>query len=78
MSFFFLLQAVCLVDFQLTRVGSLALDLSNLLYCCTSGEIRRAHMTELLGHYHGHLMDALQTLAPNQQPTTDPGHMWQL
>ena len=72
-----LLQAVYLVDFQLTRVGSLALDLANLLYCCTSGVVRRAYMTQLLQHYHSHLMSFLRILNP-EQPPKDPSIMWKL
>lgn len=72
-----LLQAVYLVDFQLTRVGSLALDLANLLYCCTSGVVRRAYMTQLLQHYHSHLMSSLRVLNP-EQPPKDPSIMWKL
>ncbi|XP_078053738.1 uncharacterized protein LOC144479100 [Augochlora pura] len=70
-------EDVCLVDFQLTRVGSLALDLVNFLYCCTSGEIRRAHMTQLLQHYHFHLMSSLHILNPDN-PAKDPSVMWEL
>ncbi|XP_053977718.1 uncharacterized protein LOC128875829 [Hylaeus volcanicus] len=70
-------EDVCLLDFQLSRVGSLALDLANFLYCCTSGEIRRAHMTQLLQHYHFHLMSSLHTLNP-EQPPKDPSVMWEL
>ncbi|XP_017765087.1 PREDICTED: uncharacterized protein LOC108554348 [Eufriesea mexicana] len=70
-------EVVYLVDFQLSRVGSLALDLANLLYCCANGEIRRAHMTQLLQHYHFHLMSSLHTLNP-EQPPKDPSVMWEL
>ncbi|XP_076295629.1 uncharacterized protein LOC143216455 [Lasioglossum baleicum] len=70
-------EDVCLVDFQLTRVGSLALDLVNFLYCCTTGEIRRAHMTQLLQHYHFHLMSSLHILNP-EHPAKDPSVMWEL
>ncbi|XP_032675326.1 uncharacterized protein LOC116846066 isoform X2 [Odontomachus brunneus] len=70
-------EAVYLVDFQLTRVGSLALDLANLLYCCTSGVVRRAYMTQLLQHYHSHLMSSLRVLNP-ERPPKDPSVMWEL
>ena len=70
-------EVVYLVDFQLARVGSLALDLANLLYCCTTGEIRRVHMIQLLQHYHFHLMSSLHTLNP-KQPPKDPSVMWEL
>ncbi|XP_057322277.1 uncharacterized protein LOC130665746 [Microplitis mediator] len=69
-------EAVYLVDFQLLRVGSLALDLVNLLYCCTSGQVRRVHMTSLLAHYHQHLMKALNTLNPQQ--SRDSSVTWEL
>ena len=35
-------------------------------------------MTELLGHYHRYLMNALRILNPKQQLAADPAHMWQL
>ncbi|CAL1673784.1 unnamed protein product [Lasius platythorax] len=70
-------EAVYLVDFQLTRVGSLALDLANLLYCCTSGVVRRAYMTQLLQHYHSHLMSSLRVLNP-EQPPKDSSVVWEL
>ncbi|XP_029171510.1 uncharacterized protein LOC114940898 [Nylanderia fulva] len=70
-------EAVYLVDFQLTRVGSLALDLANLLYCCTSGVVRRAYMTQLLQHYHSHLMSSLRVLNP-KQPPKDSSVVWEL
>lgn len=59
------------------RVGSLALDLVNLLYCCASGETRQAHMTSLLRHYHMHLMTALTTLNPSRS-TKESSAMWEL
>ncbi|XP_034934193.1 uncharacterized protein [Chelonus insularis] len=69
-------EKVYLVDFQLIRVGSLALDLVNFLYCCTTGEIRQLHMTSLLLHYHSHLMEALQILNPHK--SRDPLATWEL
>nr|CAD7401734.1 unnamed protein product [Timema cristinae] len=50
---------VCLVDFQMARYGSPALDLANLLYCCTSLELRQNHMDNLLEHYHTTLIAAM-------------------
>nr|CAD7429504.1 unnamed protein product [Timema monikensis] len=52
-------QSVCLVDFQMARYGSPALDLANLLYCCTSLELRQNHMDNLLEHYHTTLIAAM-------------------
>ncbi|XP_014206607.1 uncharacterized protein LOC106638092 [Copidosoma floridanum] len=71
-------EAVCLVDFQLSRVGSLALDLAYLFYCCTSGDVRKAFMNQLLQHYHRHLMSSLCTLNPTAESTRDPIVMWSL
>lgn len=48
---FFLFPKVSMVDFQLARYGSPALDLVSLLYCCTSAELRKQHMSELLEEY---------------------------
>nr|CAD7449235.1 unnamed protein product [Timema bartmani] len=53
------LRQVCLVDFQMARYGSPALDLANLLYCCTSLELRQNHMDNLLEHYHTTLITAI-------------------
>ena len=72
------MQAVYLVDFQLTRVGSLALDLANLFYCCTGGDVRKTHMTPLLRHYHSNLMTALQTINPVGKLSSDPDMLWNL
>ncbi|XP_046750248.1 uncharacterized protein LOC124413590 [Diprion similis] len=70
-------KVVCFVDFQLSRVGSLALDLATLLYCCTSGEVRHAHMTSLLRHYHHNLIFALKMLNV-QEASRDPEIMWDI
>ncbi|KAG8362509.1 uncharacterized LOC105272791 [Fopius arisanus] len=70
-------EPVYLVDFQLIRIGSLALDLVNLLYVCTSAEVRRTQMTSLLRHYHSNLMTALHTLDPDNKDR-DPAMMWSL
>lgn len=48
---FLLFPKVSMVDFQLARYGSPALDLVSLLYCCTSAELRKQHMSELLEEY---------------------------
>ncbi|XP_046834812.1 uncharacterized protein LOC124431225 [Vespa crabro] len=70
-------EDIYLVDFQLSRVGSLALDLANLLYCCTSGEVRKTYMTQLLQHYHFHLMSSLHILNP-EQPPKNASIIWEL
>ncbi|XP_063976365.1 uncharacterized protein LOC135162126 [Diachasmimorpha longicaudata] len=70
-------EPVYLVDFQLMRVGSLALDLVNLLYLCTSAEIRQTQMTSLLRHYHSNLMSALDILNTGNT-RKDSSVMWNL
>jgi Ecdysteroid kinase-like family len=41
----------CLVDFQLIRHGSLALDLANIIFCCTDAGLRKSHMDQFLRVY---------------------------
>ncbi|XP_071448952.1 uncharacterized protein [Hetaerina americana] len=53
---------VCLLDFQMARVGSPALDLASLLYCCTSRDLRRNHLERLLDLYLSSLRGALSDL----------------
>ncbi|KAG8234757.1 hypothetical protein J437_LFUL006589 [Ladona fulva] len=53
---------VCLLDFQMARVGSPALDLATLLYCCTTRDLRRAHLHRLLDLYHSWLQETLEEL----------------
>ncbi|CAG2056545.1 unnamed protein product [Timema podura] len=43
----------------MARYGSPALDLANLLYCCTSLELRQNYMDNLLEHYHTTLITAI-------------------
>ncbi|XP_063231564.1 uncharacterized protein LOC134536003 isoform X2 [Bacillus rossius redtenbacheri] len=74
---------VCLVDFQISRYASPALDLAYLLYCCTSLATRRAHMPALLAHYHGTVVQALSDLGatPDRgdgQHHLRPDALWQL
>ncbi|XP_012283215.1 uncharacterized protein LOC105701225 isoform X2 [Orussus abietinus] len=71
------LEDVYLVDFQISRASSLALDLVNLLYCCTTGKVRQDNMIQLLKHYHSYLMSALQTLDP-KEPPRDPSALWKV
>ncbi|XP_052865599.1 uncharacterized protein LOC128271947 [Anopheles cruzii] len=52
----------CLVDFQLIRYGSLALDLAYLIYCCTDGALRKQHLNSWLQTYHRQLVKSLRLL----------------
>ncbi|EDV48640.1 uncharacterized protein LOC6551938 [Drosophila erecta] len=60
---------VALLDFQLIRYSSIALDIANLLYCCTTKEMRDAHLQTLLKIYTEELFRWLQILC-----TTLPDH----
>lgn len=54
----------CLVDFQLIRYGSPALDVANLIFCCTDKSLRQNHMKTLLQVYYKELLKSLKTLGP--------------
>ncbi|XP_075221441.1 uncharacterized protein LOC142324499 [Lycorma delicatula] len=56
------IQEVCLVDFQVARYGSPALDIVNLLYCCTSHELRTSFMAQLTEDYYSTLCVTLDQL----------------
>lgn len=53
---------VALIDFQLIRYSSIALDIANLLYCCTTKQLRDEHMEELLSFYTQELYKWLDML----------------
>lgn len=42
---------VCLVDFQLIRYSSVALDIANLIFCCTNKSMRDEHLSSFLNLY---------------------------
>ncbi|EDW26488.1 GL13040 [Drosophila persimilis] len=50
--------SIIIIDFQLARCSSLALDLSFFIYSCTSQELREKHYEELLRAY----LDSAQSL----------------
>uniref|UniRef100_A0A182QQC1 CHK kinase-like domain-containing protein n=1 Tax=Anopheles farauti TaxID=69004 RepID=A0A182QQC1_9DIPT len=56
----------CLVDFQLIRYGSLALDLAYLIYCCTDGALRKTNLQHWLQTYHRQLVRSLRLLLAGQ------------
>ena len=41
-----------LVDYQINRVGSPALDLNYLFYCSLAGDVRRKNMTSFFASYY--------------------------
>lgn len=71
-----------MVDFQLARYGSPALDIVNLLYCCTSREMRLRHMAGLLSDYHAALNKALRQLTQGatdlESDILDPDCLWEM
>ncbi|XP_060646929.1 uncharacterized protein LOC132784998 [Drosophila nasuta] len=53
---------VALLDFQLVRYSSIALDIANLLYCCTTKEMRDAQLETMLKIYTEELFRWLEIL----------------
>ncbi|XP_049812692.1 uncharacterized protein LOC126259745 [Schistocerca nitens] len=66
---------VCLIDFQIARYASPALDISNLLYVCTTPEMRAQHGRQLLRDYHSSLVDTLRGLGC-EQPSAE--ELWDM
>ncbi|KAH8277123.1 hypothetical protein KR026_005632 [Drosophila bipectinata] len=60
---------VALIDFQLIRYSSIALDIANLLYCCTTKEMRDANLQALIKTYTEELFRWLEIMC-----TTLPEH----
>lgn len=51
-----------MIDFQLARFASPALDISFFIYSCTTQELRENHYDELLKAYHNSLGEQLQVV----------------
>ncbi|XP_055548976.1 uncharacterized protein LOC129732274 [Wyeomyia smithii] len=60
---------IVLLDWQVSRYASPALDLLYFLFCCTDGEFRAAHFEEMLRIYHDSLGSLLKKLGgdPSRQ-----------
>ncbi|KAF5278796.1 hypothetical protein FQA39_LY18345 [Lamprigera yunnana] len=54
-----MLEEVCILDWQLSRTGSPALDLSYFLFCCTDQDFRQKYYDELLQTYYKTLCSIL-------------------
>ncbi|XP_050436496.1 uncharacterized protein LOC126843172 [Adelges cooleyi] len=54
------ISEVSIVDFQIARYGSPALDLTSLLYCCTTVDLRSKHLPELLQSYYDSVISILE------------------
>ncbi|KAM7350016.1 uncharacterized protein ACRADG_008710 [Cochliomyia hominivorax] len=55
-------EAIKIIDFQLARVASIAVDLSFFIYSCTSQELREAHYETLLKAYHESASDIINDM----------------
>lgn len=55
-------QQIKLIDFQLARYSSPALDLSFFINSCTTQELRDQHYDQLIGIYHKSVTDFLTSL----------------
>lgn len=66
----------CLVDFQLIRYGSVALDLANLIYCCTDKVMRKNHLNGWLQLYHKELVNSLKILGPMPTECGTEEQLW--
>lgn len=65
---------VCLVDFQLIRYSSIALDVANLLFCCTSKSLRDQYLSQFIDLYvreHFKWLQLLCTRIPEHCNTLD-------
>ncbi|XP_058821969.1 uncharacterized protein LOC131683732 [Topomyia yanbarensis] len=56
-----------MLDYQLARYSSPALDISFFVYSCTSQALREAHYEDLLNAYHQSLSDMLRDLGSNPE-----------
>ncbi|XP_055541041.1 uncharacterized protein LOC129727327 [Wyeomyia smithii] len=54
-----------MIDFQLARYSSPALDISFFMYSCTTQKLREEHYEDLLKTYHDSLSDMLRNLGSN-------------
>ncbi|KAF5297341.1 hypothetical protein FQA39_LY12180 [Lamprigera yunnana] len=59
-----------LIDFQLSRYASLAIDLTLFLYCCTEQSLRLRYWDILIENYHKTFIDILVQLGSNPQLVT--------
>lgn len=60
----------------MVRYGSLALDLANLLYICTSSTLRSKHLQNLLREYHNELFSTLSEMGPLSDLLQNSDALW--
>ncbi|XP_053670918.1 uncharacterized oxidoreductase dhs-27-like [Anopheles nili] len=58
---------VVLLDWQITRYVSPAMDLAYFIFCCTDGEFRRRHYDEMINIYYNALATLLEQLGHDPQ-----------
>jgi thiamine kinase-like enzyme len=56
-----------IIDFQLSRFASPAIDISFFIYSCTSQELREQHYEDLLKAYHRSLTDLIREFGSNPE-----------
>ncbi|KAG5668326.1 hypothetical protein PVAND_016270 [Polypedilum vanderplanki] len=56
-----------MIDFQLARVSSPAIDISFFIYCCTNEELRAQHYDDLLKAYHDSLSEIIKDFGSNPE-----------
>lgn len=59
------IKDICIVDWQMARYGSPALDLSLFVFCCTKKDLRDEKLKALLDSYHESCCNLLQKLQLN-------------
>lgn len=59
--------AIKIIDFQLARCASFALDFMFFIYSCTSQELREAHFEEIFEAYHASAADLIRDLGSDPE-----------
>lgn len=52
------------LDWQVVRCGTVAIDLSYFIFCCTDGELRK-RLPELMRIYHNSLIQRIEEFGSN-------------
>ncbi|XP_075158945.1 uncharacterized protein LOC142232117 [Haematobia irritans] len=60
-------EAIKIIDFQLARCASVAVDISFFIYSCTSQELRENHYDSLLKAYHESACDLIKDLGADPE-----------
>lgn len=57
---------ITFLDWQVVRSGTVAIDLSYFIFCCTDAEVRK-RLPELMRIYHSHLIQRIDEFGSNGQ-----------